>query len=273
MYTIAEFSRICKMSTRMLRHYDKEEILKPAYVNPVNGYRYYEQEQLEVALKIKKLREYKFPLPKIKIVLQSSDQDSFVQHIQSQIIELSHEVKQNLQVISEMNEMVMVNSSLNIARHRSYDILMGMRNEVTIITQRVKIDIDDIDDYFYDLYEEVQKNNFQIVGSPSVVFYDEEYIPSNSDIELRIPVMQGNDEDVVQEYEMKKLSPHQIVTTMHYGSYDYIGYAYIALEEWVEKNGYVIVNSPYEVYIKGPECDCLAEEYVTQICFLVTKIE
>ncbi|WP_407842743.1 MerR family DNA-binding transcriptional regulator, partial [Bacillus cereus] len=23
MYTIAEFSRICKMSTRMLRHYDK----------------------------------------------------------------------------------------------------------------------------------------------------------------------------------------------------------------------------------------------------------
>ena len=52
MYTIAEFSRICKMSTRMLRHYEKE-ILKPAYVNPVNGYRYYEQGQLEVALKIK----------------------------------------------------------------------------------------------------------------------------------------------------------------------------------------------------------------------------
>ncbi|OJD99600.1 MerR family transcriptional regulator [Bacillus cereus] len=273
MYTIAEFSRICKMSTRMLRHYDKEEILKPAYVNPVNGYRYYEQEQLEVALKIKKLREYKFPLPKIKIVLQSSDQDSFVQHIQSQIIELSHEVKQNLQVISEMNEMVKVNSSLNIARHRNYDILMGMSNEVTIITQRVKIDIDDMDDYFYDLYEEVQKNNFQIVGSPSAVFYDEEYIPSNSDIELRIPVMQGNDEDVAQEYEMKQLSPHHIVTTMHYGSYDYIGYAYIALEEWIERNGYVIINSPYEVYIKGPECDCLAEEYVTQICFLVTKIE
>lgn len=89
--------------------------------------------------------------------MQSSDQDSFVQHIQSQIIELSHEVKQNLQVISEMNEMVKVNSSLNIARHRNYDILMGMRNEVTIITQRVKIDIDDMDDYFYDLYEEVQK--------------------------------------------------------------------------------------------------------------------
>ena len=40
-------------------------------------------------------------------------------------------------------------------------------------------------------YMKRYKNNFQIVGSPSAVFYDEEYIPSNSDIELRIPVMQG----------------------------------------------------------------------------------
>ena len=255
----------------MLRHYDKEEILKPAYVNPVNGYRFYEQGQLEIALKIKKLREYKFPLPKIKIILQSSDHDSFVKHMQAQIIELSHEVKQNLQVISEMNEMVNVNNGLNIARHRNYDILVGMRNEITVIVQRLQINIDDMDDYFYDLYEKVQKNNFQIVGSPSTVFYDEEYIPNQSDIELRIPVVYEN--DVVQEYEIKKLNPHQIVTTMHYGSYDYIGYAYIALEQWIERNGYVIEDSPYEVYIKGSECDCLVEEYVTQICFLVMKID
>ena len=273
MYTITEFSRICKMSTRMLRHYDKEEILKPAYVNPENGYRYYEQGQLEIALKIKRLREYKFPLPKIKIILQSSDQDSFIKHMQAQIIELSHEVKQNLQVISEMNEMVSMNNGLNIARHRSYDILIGMRNEITVIAQRLQIDIEDMDDYFYDLYENIQKNNFQIVGSPSTVFYDEEYIPNHSDIELRIPIMDEDNKGVLQECEINKLNQHQIVTTMHYGSYDYIGYAYMALEEWIERNGYIIDGHPYEVYIKGPECDCLVEEYVTQICFLVTKIE
>lgn len=77
--------------------------------------------------------------------------------MQSQIIELSHEVKQNLQVISEMNEMVNMNHGLNIACHRSYDILIGMRNEMTVIAQRLQIDIDDMDDYFYSLYEKVQK--------------------------------------------------------------------------------------------------------------------
>ena len=50
----------------------------------------------------------------------------------------------------------------------------------------------------------------------------------------------------------KKIHQHQIVTTLHYGSYDYIGYAYMALEEWVEKNGYTIDGHPYEVYIKDP---------------------
>lgn len=123
--------------------------------------------------------------------------------MQAQIIELSHEVKQNLQVISEMNEMVNMNHALNTACHRNYDILIGMRNEITVIAQRLQIDIDDMDDYFYDLYENVQKSKFQIVGSPSTVFYDEEYIPNKSDIELRIPVMQGNNKDVVQEYEIK----------------------------------------------------------------------
>lgn len=49
---------------------------------------------------------------------------------------------------------------------------------------------------------------------------------------------------------------------MYYGSYDYIGYVYIVLEEWIERNGYVIINLLYEVYIKGFECDCLVEEYV-----------
>ncbi len=94
-------------------------------MNPVNGYRYYEQGQLEVALKIKKLRITSFLYQKLKSILQSADEDSFVEHMQSQIMELSHEVKQNLQVISEMNEIVNMNKGLNIARHRSYDILIG----------------------------------------------------------------------------------------------------------------------------------------------------
>ena len=85
--------------------------------------------------------------------------------------------------------------------------------------------------------------------------------------------MYEDNKGVLQECEIKKLNQHQIVTTMHYGKLWHHSRcdAYMALEEWVESNGYIIDSHPYEVYIKGPECDCLVEEYVTQICFLVTK--
>ena len=272
MYTITEFSRICKMSTRMLRHYDKEEILKPAYVNPINGYRYYEQGQLEAAVRIKKLREYRFPLSKIKTILQSSDQNSLIEHMKSQIIELSNEVRQHLQVISEMSEVVKMNRDLNSAQRRNYDILIGMRSEITAITQRLQIDINDMDEHFDSLYEKIQINNLKIVGSPSAIFYDEEYIPNRSDIELRIPIIYEDNGNLSREWEIKKIGQHQIVTTLHHGSYDYIGYAYMALEEWTKKNGYLIDARPCEVYLKGPECDCPVEDYVTQVCFSIIKI-
>ncbi|MDC2865818.1 MerR family transcriptional regulator [Bacillus sp. BP-3] len=271
MYTITEFSRICKISTRMLRHYDQEKILKPAYVNPINGYRYYEQGQLEVALQIKKLREYRFPLSKIKIILQAPDKNSLIKHMKLQIMELSHEVRQHLQVISEMSEMINRNMDIISTQRRHYDILIGMRSEITVITQRLQVDINDIDEHFDLLYEKAQVNNFQIIGSPSAIFYDEEYIPDHSDIELRIPINYENTGNVSLDWEIKKLTPHQIVTTLHHGNYDDIGYGYMALEEWVKNNGYLTVATPCEVYLKGPECDCPVEDYVTQICFLIFK--
>ncbi len=53
--------------------------------------------------------------------------------------------------------------------------------------------------------------------------------------------MDEDNKGVLQRVRHKKVKKqHQIVTTLHYGSYDYIGYAYMALEEWVERNGYIL---------------------------------
>lgn len=273
MYSITEFSRICKMSTRMLRHYDKEEILKPAFVDPINGYRYYESSQLERALKIKKLREYKFSLPKIKLILQSSNQRIVTEYMQSQINELSNEVRQNLHIISEMKEIIHKNSGWISNQYKQYDILTGIRNEVSAITQRVHMNILDMDEHFEFLYEQIKENNFQIEGSPAAIFYDEEYLPEESDIEIVIPIIDVKCETISEQWQIKKLVKHQMVTTVHFGSYDNIGYGYMALEEWIKKNGYTVDAEPYEIYLKGPECDCLEAEYVTQICYSVIKIE
>lgn len=271
MYTISRFSQLCKMSARMLRHYDKEELLKPVHVDTTNGYRYYEKSQLETALWIKKLKEYRFSLPEIRTILQTQDKESLTRMIHSKIDELSNELNRFKQIIAEMQEMIEYNVDLVPVERRSYDVLLGMRNEIRILSQRVQMNMDSMDNYIDSLYEKAEESNIHLLGVPSAIFLDEEYTPEHSDIELMIPVVHMNDEDISCDWQIKTLPKKFIATTLHIGSYDYIGYAHMALEEWLESNGYDLDGSPYETYLKGLECDCPEEEYVTQVCFPLIK--
>lgn len=50
-------------------------------------------------------------------------------------MELSHEVRQHLQIISGMSEMINRNIDLISLQRRHYDILIGKRSEISVITQ------------------------------------------------------------------------------------------------------------------------------------------
>ena len=47
MLQIGEFSKICQVSVKTLRHYDKIGLLAPAEVDRFTGYRYYRVEQID----------------------------------------------------------------------------------------------------------------------------------------------------------------------------------------------------------------------------------
>ena len=69
MLTIGEFSRLGRVSARMLRHYDALGLLCPEQVGE-NGYRYYQQEQLGKLLQIRRLQDYGFPLAQVGELLK-----------------------------------------------------------------------------------------------------------------------------------------------------------------------------------------------------------
>ena len=57
MLKIGDFSKLSRVSIRMLRHYDEIGLLKPVWIDPESGYRYYTPEQLPVAGRINALDE------------------------------------------------------------------------------------------------------------------------------------------------------------------------------------------------------------------------
>lgn len=49
---IGEFAKICNTRISVLRHYDKQNLLKPVFIDKFSGYRYYSQEQIAVFFRI-----------------------------------------------------------------------------------------------------------------------------------------------------------------------------------------------------------------------------
>ena len=62
---IKEFSELCGVSVRTLHYYDEIVLLKPAFVDEQNGYRFYDEKSLERIQEILFYRELDFSLKSI----------------------------------------------------------------------------------------------------------------------------------------------------------------------------------------------------------------
>ena len=54
---IGEFSRLCRVTVRALRHYEKIKLLVPEIIDYSTGYRYYSVVQMQKALNIVRLKK------------------------------------------------------------------------------------------------------------------------------------------------------------------------------------------------------------------------
>lgn len=72
---IKEFAVMTGVSVRTLHYYDEIGLLKPAFTDKDNSYRYYDEISLERMFEIMFLRELDFPLKSIKDILSSPSYD------------------------------------------------------------------------------------------------------------------------------------------------------------------------------------------------------
>ena len=73
MITIQGFARLCGCNAQTLRYYDRIGLLTPAKVDEWTGYRYYEEEQALLFVKIKNLQQADFSIEEIKALLPGDD--------------------------------------------------------------------------------------------------------------------------------------------------------------------------------------------------------
>lgn len=85
-YSIRKFADLIDVNPQTLRNWDKEGKLKPAYVNPDTGYRYYSEEQLQEQLG--KIAEEKIVLGycRVSSKKQQADLERQVQNMKTYLL-------------------------------------------------------------------------------------------------------------------------------------------------------------------------------------------
>ena len=92
MLKIGEFSKLSRISVRMLRHYDEIGLLNPAQTDRFTDYRYYREDQLPVASRITALKEMGFRLAEVRELLALwDDREALERSLSAQRLRLREE--------------------------------------------------------------------------------------------------------------------------------------------------------------------------------------
>lgn len=153
MITIQGFAKLCGCNTQTLRYYDRIGLLTPAKVDEWTGYRYYEEEQALLFVKIKNLQQADFSIEEIKALLPGDDDllaAAFERKIeeQQQKLERIREIQRSyLKETMDMQKLVstiigFMEEQLNSpALWEEFGIDMGRKAEITAKAHAMLADI------------------------------------------------------------------------------------------------------------------------------------
>ncbi len=271
MLKISDFSKLSRISIRMLRFYDEKDILKPKIVKG-NGYRYYEPKQLILASHIQYLRYLGFGTDKIRsILLIYEDSKDISQYLQLQLEDLKNESD----VIAEKIDAL----TKTIEKMKQEEVMMNYQVEVKeilgkyMMCKRAIIPSYDKEGMLWEeLCKEIESFQINIEKEESgsmVVFYDSGYKEKDVDVEIRIEV-KGHYEDT-ENIKFKQIEPIQVASVTFTGGYEHIKDVSYHIANWISEHGYEINGPDFCIYHVGYAQTHNPEEFVTEICYPISK--
>lgn len=271
MLKIGIFSKLSRISVRMLRYYDEAGLLVPAQVDEFTGYRYYSEEQLMAAERINALREMGFGVGAVGEILSAyHDPEAFAQFLRIRGEELRGELR-----AVQRRLLLLENTLQRVGKDRT-----TMEYSVTLkeIPSRKVASLRDIiadfsreGDLWRRMMEETaaQKLQFADPSYSIAIFHDSEYKERDVDVEVQMAV-KGTYTDT-ENVRFREVPSQTVAAATYRGSYEQIGAVNQAVVTWAADNGYQLEGPMFNIYHIGPAQTADPEQWVTEVCFPVAE--
>lgn len=262
MLTIGDFSRLSRVTPRMLRHYDALGLLRPEAVG-ANGYRYYRQEQLSDLVRIQWLKGYGFSLGEIGALL-ALDEAGLVQRLRQRRLDLCRELDARRALLHQLEADILHMEGTKIME-KQYHVVLIEDPEQKVFSIRETIGVDQYHDFFERLFQEADRRGLTQAGPIQMLYHNEAFNPARSDVEAQMVVAQDGP-DV-------KIKPAcTCAAVQHRGAYENLHLAYDALCTWLgEHTEYQICGPAMDRYFGDPD-NTPADQLETGVLFPVKKV-
>ena len=270
MLKIGEFSKLSRVSVRMLRHYDEIGLLKPAEIDCFTDYRYYREDQLPTVCRITALKDMGFSLADIVRILEVYEDRNAMERFFSERREaleaLSRDTAHKLTLLDAARE------RLRKEEDMSYNVTIKTIPERYAATIRMTIPrYEDEGMIWGKLAEETCRMNLAEANPClcAVTYLDGEYREENVEM-MAWKTVKGSYPDT-EHVKFRTLPEVTVASCTYRGSYAQITDVYAAVIAWMEANGYEPAGPMFNIYHVSPHETQDSDAFVTEICYPARK--
>lgn len=260
---IKEFSLLCQVTVKTLRHYEKMGLLRPADVDEWTGYRYYDVRQMQTIVTIRQLKEMGFTLEEIRDLMEDGSLIPSIQSLQQKMAACRTELAQ---------------------LQKRYDVLTSIVDSQNKLLNMEKFTIQPLPEIIVASHREVIADYaalgplcYMTIGpemarlgckcsQPGYCFTVEhhEYRPTNIDIEYCEQVEEIlPDSDIIQFKTLPAVP--KALCMKHVGPYERFYESFVEAFRYMEEQGYTRVGQPRTSYIDGAWNQDDPEKWVSMI--------
>ena len=260
MLKIGDFSKIGKVSIRMLRHYDQIGILKPACIDNNTGYRSYSIDQLPRLNRIIFLKDIGFSLTEVMGLV---DEQISIDEMKAMLVrrqrDLENEISMaqiNLKTI--VDRLRIIESEGDIPK---FDVSIKSTESYVYVSHRTIVPhLEQMGVFCYNMYAKLYKElnvmNITPIGPEITFYFNEEYSETDLDMETGIVVPKSclekfRSNETVLNARVIEAEEH-MAYAVYSGPFEGIEQAIIELLKWVVSNDWQITGALRELHLSGP---------------------
>jgi DNA-binding transcriptional MerR regulator len=255
---IGRFAAAVRLSVKALRHYDELGLLRPAFVDPRTGYRYYARSQARDAVMIAMLRELDVPLAVIGEALRAAPGE-LKGLLDREAVRLERELARRGRALRSLQRIARAGSL------SPYEV--GVRTEPAVSVARLTV-VTTPETLVPETTELVFRLLDELRGASRPVAMPVLCVNEEPDAQERIVVhacaAAAPSGPALPTAEIVELPGGTFAWLVHRGPYEELGLAHHALQAWAQEHGHPPRGPIREIYENDPH-ETPPEALVTEV--------